>query len=965
MSAFKALIEKSYMRNRFIHENCFSQISKKLIEEKKPKEETINLKIKTNNIISIIAILIMATGMLAAISPAANAHTPAWTIPTYAYLSITPNPQQVNNNLHLEMWLNALVPTSGGLGGDRWHNFKIDVTAPDGTKQTLGPFESNQPGDQQASFVPNQIGNYTFVFSYPGQVLTNGTGVPNIAGVAYVGDYFQPSQSTPVSVMVQQGPIPIWIPTPLPTGYWQLPIQAENREWGDALASNWLKGTWLINGFQSSGQAPNSPHILWQVPMPDTPGGILDASWGNIETNVEDYEAPWTTPIIMNGIIYFNTPAVSTTARTGYYAMDLYTGKQLWFNNGSSIPNMGGMYNQIYSGLGGAGVYSGQAFPALSLGQLYYYHSVNGQGVLSYLWSQVGTTWYLLDPETGNWLLTLINVPSGTAATDQDGSLLLYSYNSNTGNLLCWNSSQAIPPASPIGTGQQQWKISIGATIDAVNDTRWTQWGIYQDFTAADIAPRSGYTMNVTIPKGLGSISRVIEDANRVPKYIFGFSNPNVGGSVTGGNGIYNAWCVQINYGVAPYSPYPNETFTQNNNLGYTATLLWSKTYSPPIPSGNITYSLGPSDYSTGIWTVFAKETMQWWGYSITTGQQVWGPTAPENVWDMYGDNTAVAYGNLYAESFGGILYCYNMTTGALKWTYTATGLGEESPFGNYPLTQGFGGVADGKVFVYSALIYSRQPLWRGTSLRCLDAFTGKELWKLQDWNLGLAIADGYAVTGNQFNNMIDCIGIGPSATTVAVSNALGTGSGTLITGTVTDQSPGQTDTGAPAAGTPAISDTNMEAWMEYLYEQQAMPTNATGVPVTITATDPNGNYQFIGNVTSDITGSYAIAWTPPVPGVYTVTATFAGSKSYSSSSAETHFLWTKSTSQPVGSPSISTPTQTVNPTPTAVQSAQPSPSQASQPPTSSMPTSTLIAIGAVIIVIVAAAAALLLRRRK
>ena len=76
---------------------------------------------------------------------------------------------------------------------------------------------------------------------------------------------------------------------------------------------------------------------------------------------------------------------------------------------------------------------------------------------------------------------------------------------------------------------------------------------------------------------------------------------------------------------------------------------------------------------------------------------------------------------------------------------------------------------------------------------------------------------------------------------------------------------------------------------MEYLYEQQPKPTNATGVTVTLTALDPNGNYQTIGQTTSDASGQYAFMWTPPVPGVYSITATFSGSNSYYSSSAETN----------------------------------------------------------------------------
>jgi hypothetical protein len=79
-----------------------------------------------------------------------------------------------------------------------------------------------------------------------------------------------------------------------------------------------------------------------------------------------------------------------------------------------------------------------------------------------------------------------------------------------------------------------------------------------------------------------------------------------------------------------------------------------------------------------------------------------------------------------------------------------------------------------------------------------------------------------------------------------------------------------------------------MSEWMEYLYMQQPKPTNATGVEVTISVLDPNGNSYDVGTATSDASGNYKLMFTPEVPGDYTVVATFAGSESYYSSFAET-----------------------------------------------------------------------------
>ncbi len=150
---------------------------------------------------------------------------------------------------------------------------------------------------------------------------------------------------------------------------------------------------------------------------------------------------------------------------------------------------------------------------------------------------------------------------------------------------------------------------------------------------------------------------------------------------------------------------------------------------------------------------------------------------------------------------------------------------------------------------------------------------------------------------------------------------------------------------------------------MQYLYNNAPKPMNATGVPVTITVTDPSGNTQTIGTARSDIGGTYAIAWTPPVEGLYKVVANFYGTFAYYDSMATTNFVVSSLPNSPATPFVTQSPTVSPSVPPTATLS--PSPSQAVQPPTSGMPISTYIAIGAAVIIIVAIAAALILRRRK
>ena len=67
--------------------------------------------------------------------------------------------------------------------------------------------------------------------------------------------------------------------------------------------------------------------------------------------------------------------------------------------------------------------------------------------------------------------------------------------------------------------------------------------------------------------------------------------------------------------------------------------------------------------------------------------------------------------------------------------------------------------------------------------------------------------------------------------------------------------------------GAPGVSDVSMEDFMEAVYEQQQMPTNITGVPVTLYVLDSNNNYRAIGTTTTNAQGNYGLTWTPDIPG--------------------------------------------------------------------------------------------------
>ena len=140
--------------------------------------------------IALLLIISMVSSMM--LMPNANAHTPAWQIPTYAFVNVAPNPAGLGQTVTIGMWLQIPPPSASAATGDRWHNFNVTITRPDGTKETLGPFTSDDTGGTYTLYTPTQLGNYSFVFNFPGQTLLgeNGGGAS-----PYVGDYFKPSTS--------------------------------------------------------------------------------------------------------------------------------------------------------------------------------------------------------------------------------------------------------------------------------------------------------------------------------------------------------------------------------------------------------------------------------------------------------------------------------------------------------------------------------------------------------------------------------------------------------------------------------------------------------------------------------------------------------------------------------------------------------------------------------------------------
>jgi hypothetical protein len=139
----------------------------------------------------------------------------------------------------VSFFLSNVQPTAGGAGGDRFHNFQVEITAPDGTKETKGPFTADPVSAAYFTFNPSQLGKYTLIFKYPGETTPAGMGP---FGPSPETKYL-PSESAPLTLTVQQDSLPVMTGNPSPTSYWTRPINDQNFNWG-SISNNWLMAAW-------------------------------------------------------------------------------------------------------------------------------------------------------------------------------------------------------------------------------------------------------------------------------------------------------------------------------------------------------------------------------------------------------------------------------------------------------------------------------------------------------------------------------------------------------------------------------------------------------------------------------------------------------------------------------------------------------------------------------------------------
>jgi hypothetical protein len=878
------------------------------------------MKFNNKTAIFIAAFLTLTMAIPAFISPTAAQTSGQMT--SYAYLIIEPNPVGVGQTTYIAMIVDVPLPSASEANDIRRHNYQLIITAPDGTNQTKSYDRvADTTGAQSTSFTPDKVGTYTFTFNYPAQNYSWTTAQGGSA--AYFNVTFLGATATG-TLTVQQDPVAATADSPLPTEYWTRPIYGEDYNWY-TMGSNWLGGNFLgtfqqgsQSFWQKSGTGPESSHIVWTTPMEDggVVGGINTGITGATYYSGGSYEGRLGSAIIMYGRLYYKAPLSdqyanannSATFAGSYICRDLRTGQIIWQNDNLN-------FNPTF-------------------GELYDYESPNQHGVVpnGYLWqtftpagSTTNQTWIAYDSLTGKWLFNITDVPNPSAATaptmtsaiayTSQGEIVKYILNYNTtaksGWLALWNwtSANGVPSSSTTSNGVQlngpgsgtnylQFR-PVGKVINASTAYSW-------NVTIGDLMGPG----NSIIPAGMTTLQTPIINYVLPDDVLFG-TTPNIAAGVLSLRGTpqpYTVWTINL-----------KDITTSSTS----APLLWKKTYD--APAGNMTVNLGPLDPVNRVWTTTTAEDFQYQGYSLTDGSKLWSTSLVERPAQFFssgsgaGQRCTTAYGNLYTQGFGGEMTCIDAKTGATLWKFNNTDSGVDTSWGLMPIF--VAAIADGKVYAFNNEHSPNSPLYKGYSIYCLNATTGEQIYKMLSWSGQIGgqggstalLADGTLCYYNYYDNQVYAIAKGPSQTTVTASPKVSTfNDKVLVEGRVTDISAGTKQNEQAARfpnGVPAVSDASQSAWMEYVYMKQEAPTNVTGVLVTVSVVDPNGNTYSIGTATSDASGAFKLAFTPQVPGEYTVLASFAGSGSYYKSSAETAVSVESAAATPTPAP---TPAQSI-----------------------------------------------------
>jgi hypothetical protein len=792
--------------------------------------------------------------MLTVSTPSNAQQEPA--VDVKAYLSFRPTTIGVGQELLINAWI---TPAPGA--HRQYNDLKLTITKPDGSKLDYKMNTYPADGTLWMPWICDQVGDWYFQIDYPGEYFAAGTymdgqyyapGEPlppgtglGFAGTSstYTSGVTVKSSSTGMQKLtVQEETIPSWTESPLPTNYWTRPIGEINREW-------WP----IIGSYPWWGDGPIDTTGMWDFYYPNT-NPTYNSAYGF---------APWVTGPESAHIVWTRTYQMA-----GLMGGDFGGASSVYMDSGSTHTSVTSDWQTIRTSV----ILMGRVYHAVPK------PATNGPGMQMY-WEcydmRTGEVYWERPLYPGEATPNLIEYVSGNAevlgAVTKPVSPVIMSisngyllkYNPNNG-ILMYNFSIA-PLTGSGGTyymngyalGIQDLGADAGA--ERYRLINWTTLGNTANFTSRVIS-------NTTYAR------------SAFPSASMTDWNVGIGCTTTSTSigGIYTGMTITA------YDLFTGET-------------RWTKTTSDLQYSG----SANVADHGK-LSIVSASGYVV--AYDLRTGDQAWKSQNLDYPWDEPGwgaYSTTSAYGQLYWSAQSGI-YAIDWNTGNINWKYEKEAPPFETPYTGrngqpvYPFVIGSVCV-DGKLYAYSQEHTPDTPFYRGQPTVCIDVFTGEEIWSfgmngMIFLNRGaIIVGDGYMTLAAQ-DGVMYTFGIGKSETTVSAPQlAVPSGQKVLLTGTILDLSPSQ-------VGAPCVAKESIAAQMEHIHLQSGVGgvldnVPMIGVDVILYAVDPNGNDVYIGTVKSDgYSGTYAFdGWTPEVPGLYTITATFMGDESYDMSTATTY----------------------------------------------------------------------------
>jgi hypothetical protein len=843
------------------------------------------MKITRNKAVTLVTAILLSlmVSSIFAAAPMASAVTSGAGF-QYIYITLAPGTSVgINQTIDVTVYCMRCVGAVGNPASSFFHNFTVFVHRPDNKTDYIFHQPNVDPdwvcwdstASAYASYQPPYpiFGNYTFEFYFPNQTVGSSNYYNNYNATAWI--------------MVINGSVPAALDSyPLPSEYWYRPVESQNTWWAgyaSSPTSNWYNSVRdkNYNGnpnvrYQPDGQAPSTAHIMWA-------SLLYGSGAGNYAPNITStYTAPLlSTQIAMNGLLYYPT-------LDGYWRqVDLRTGQ---------------LINQT----------SAASYPNISFGFNYDMESGNTHGVLQpgFLFTDNYSRAISADVLAGGhgWSWTMNAPPSVTG--------------------------QAVEAIGPKGEHVMFSVANAGTT----NSPRW----VVRDFNTSKVFSSASTTLSVTSWTTANmsdwQYNVVTRNGSSMDNVLLGTDSIAVGSYTTTDvyNNGFNVAVLLCKNGSLPtpgstkpvtYFAVALQNETINGAKYLNGQLMWMMNVDPPKDGSSLVQ--GPT--AEGIFTLVSPETGTWSGYDMYSGRLLW-TTDPQTNSTSYGytpqtsitgctvsignhkvnlqTNVPIVHtGQLITAGMGGNVFCYDVGSGALLW-HKSYPLAYSAKVTYYPTNIGL--LADGKVYLGTYNTGANDPLLPGSMIRCLNATSGDELWALPGFGSagGYSLSDGYMFFANYYDLKVYCVGKGPSEMNFnPTPNVAKNGAVVNLTGTCLDISPG-----SPIKGSAAISDESMSGWMAYKFMNQPMPTDVTGVTVYLSTVDPNNNTDFIGTATVQPDGTFNYQWTPPVPGMYQLTAQFLGSNSYYPSFAHsTVFVGDQpATNGPTPTP-VQTPANTEN----------------------------------------------------